>query len=1251
MLIPRAGELVGDFELIRRVGAGGMGVVYEARQCSSGRRVALKILSPAMSREKSRQRFLREAQAAARLRHPHIVPVLAIHEDAELCYYAMEFIDGVPLSRVLQQLAAGRAAGLALTEVARTAIGTTTPVDSMAETIIGGASGGTISGNQPVESSEGGGAGRPAVQTIANPAYIRQIVRMIRDVARALDYAHGEGVVHRDIKPDNLLMDESGSLHLVDFGLARVLDEDTLTMTGELMGTPLYMSPEQVAAGRIGLDHRTDLYSLGVVLYHLLCLQPPYEASTREGLLRAIAIHPAPMLSRRNPAVPRTLEAIVHHTMEKDPDRRYRTGAVMADDLDRWLAGKRISIRPPGRLRRLAGRIPRRVVGRVLVGTAVLSAFMALLLSRPGKTPDPVAAHRDRAAALATAAQAARMGDYATSGVWYSTAARLGAALNEISPLELGIALNELPPLTARLPLNAANPCWQTHPQQSRVVVSNQTGRLIAWDPLAELMIGEAFGLGLLPRWMSHVGTHFGLLAVESGPSGDAAQYWTSAGEAVLGQALTGLPRVEQVRIADGGRVVAFMAKDDHEAPEEAGEAPLQVVIYAFEPGAAPRELRRFSSLLPVELSHDGRYVGWVRADDQFELTDLRTGRSVPVGTAGTTKTFVFSPAADHLALADASGEVTLLDPRDRAVLPMQEHPSATGLRTRTAPAYMRFSPDGKWLVVVGADTQVSPPNLRSIALLRTAGGNTAFPTWGRDACFSPDGRLFCWWDNDKVHLLEINDVPRPVSVLAANVRPQPAPPAVGGFSDPGLGASLSIDAAGRRVLCLESRGERIQPSVWDTASGERLWDLLTPVRNLTAARLDATGRFAFAQAPGCGDLLVWDLGSPDAAYPRAAPLPSADPKQVGEISLSGRPLVTMLDTTGSRSDWHLVDPRNLKRVGRAISAIGIVSRSLLSADGSTLLEARPDGMVRVLDLERGMAVHSTALPSSHSGVMALSADGDRFAFVWSDRRIAVQRLREPGSQETEIDLIPERIRPARMRFSTAGRLLAVTDESGWVGVYEIEAGPVRVAEWYAGQVVREMAFFGSDLGLVLGHIGGRASVWSLADARRIGVVEPHPGVSPGVTQMTVSPFPTRLAIRERLEDEALGLLATACGNRVELWRLPTPDAPSSDTPLVSAGPPLKSSQGILDLVFPSCTPQPTAHTAPAGHGPQTCDYLLVLTERAGLRWFDLSTQPRTTAQWRCAFEQRTAMRLNDAGEPVFIPRQEWRRLSDEAVQ
>jgi serine/threonine protein kinase len=363
--LPAASRL-GDYRILRQVGRGGMGVVYEAEQVSLGRRVALKVLPLAAALDpRQLQRFRIEAQAAALLHHPRIVPIYAVGSDRGLHYYAMQFIDGPTLAEVIRDLARARK-------------------------------------EQP-------DAEPPTLATVPSASglsshgrdFARAVARLGRQAAEAIEHAHSLGVLHRDLKPSNLMLDAHGDLWVTDFGLARVAANPDLTRTGDLVGTVRYMSPEQAAGNRV-VDARSDIYSLGVTLYELLTLCPAFDGSDRQAVLRAIAQDEPTVPRRLDPTIPRDLETIILKAMAKEPPSRYATAGELAADLDRFLADQSIRARRPGPIELAArwGRRHRPVVATAVTVMLLMLAIAAGLLwrehERTQKALDQLRAIRDR---------------------------------------------------------------------------------------------------------------------------------------------------------------------------------------------------------------------------------------------------------------------------------------------------------------------------------------------------------------------------------------------------------------------------------------------------------------------------------------------------------------------------------------------------------------------------------------------------------------------------------------------------------------------------------------------------------------------------------------------------------------------------------------------------------------------------------------------------------------------------------------
>jgi tetratricopeptide (TPR) repeat protein len=329
--------ILGDFRILREIGRGGMGVVYEAQQISLKRRVALKVLPfAAVLDPRQLQRFQNEAQTAACLHHTNIVPVFTVGCERGVHYFAMQYIEGEPLDRVIQDLRRQQRVHSASKEKGprnqpTTAHSPAPPASAppSAETV------------QPVQ------AALSTEQSITSRGFFQSVARLGIQAAEGLDHAHQQGILHRDIKPANLLLDVRGNLWIADFGLARFQNDTRLSMTGDLVGTLRYMSPEQALAKRVVVDHRTDIYSLSVTLYELLTLEPAFSGGDREEVLRQIAFEEPRSPRRLNKFIPAELETIVLKGMEKNPAERYATAQQLADDLRRFLEDRPIHAKRP----------------------------------------------------------------------------------------------------------------------------------------------------------------------------------------------------------------------------------------------------------------------------------------------------------------------------------------------------------------------------------------------------------------------------------------------------------------------------------------------------------------------------------------------------------------------------------------------------------------------------------------------------------------------------------------------------------------------------------------------------------------------------------------------------------------------------------------------------------------------------------------------------------------------------------------
>lgn len=377
--LPRAGRTLGDYDLLREIGRGGMGVVYDAMQRSLRRRVALKVL-PVTSSQDPRHiaRFKNEAQAAAQAQHPNIVPVFSVGEVDGVHYYAMQLIEGESLACYVRRGAGvpDQPAPSTLANNTQTAWG---PITQTTQPFFIPPA--PASADASADASGSSLLPPEARKTQKTEQHVEWVARLGVQAARGLHAAHEFGVIHRDVKPSNLLVDRNEKLWITDFGLARMREADALTHTGDILGTMRYMSPEQALGRTTLVDHRTDVYSLGVTLYELATFVHPAEGAGDVQLFFERRRQSYRPLRHWNRHVPTDFETIVLKAMGEFPQDRYASAAEMADDLDRFLRGEPIHASRPSAASR-AAKWARRHRAAVTAAIAVAClAFVGLAVS------------------------------------------------------------------------------------------------------------------------------------------------------------------------------------------------------------------------------------------------------------------------------------------------------------------------------------------------------------------------------------------------------------------------------------------------------------------------------------------------------------------------------------------------------------------------------------------------------------------------------------------------------------------------------------------------------------------------------------------------------------------------------------------------------------------------------------------------------------------------------------------------------
>lgn len=359
---------LGEFRLLREIGRGGMGTVYEADQLSLQRRVAVKVLPFAAAIDaKHILRFKNEALAAAMLNHPNIVPVYSVGNERGVHFYSMQLVEGQSLASLIAELRQQSADSVGEVNRANDVLQPPTCVES-------------VSPIESVETDVQIQRSFSTQRTERDGRFFRTAARLMLQASEALQHAHESGVVHRDIKPANLLIDLHGQLKITDFGLAQIRSEIGLTRTGDTPGTLRYMSPEQAAGKRAIVDHRTDVYSLGATFYELLTFKPIFEGNdVQELLTQVLNAHPQP-LRKMDKSIPIELEIIVLKATNKSPEDRYCTSGDLAADLRRFLENKPILAKRPSVVKR-AQKWAKRNPSIVMSGLVFLSVTSLILLA------------------------------------------------------------------------------------------------------------------------------------------------------------------------------------------------------------------------------------------------------------------------------------------------------------------------------------------------------------------------------------------------------------------------------------------------------------------------------------------------------------------------------------------------------------------------------------------------------------------------------------------------------------------------------------------------------------------------------------------------------------------------------------------------------------------------------------------------------------------------------------------------------
>jgi WD40 repeat protein/serine/threonine protein kinase len=1102
---------IGDFRVVRELGRGGMGIVYEAIQVSLGRRVALKILRGSAALDpKSLRRFQVEAQAAASLRHPHIVPVFAYGSENGIAYYAMQYIECDDLARIMSAQRQGE---------------------------------GTAS-----QRGEDGLVATRKPLLDRGSSFQRDVARLARQAATALEHAHAHDVLHRDVKPSNLLIDEKGDIWITDFGLASMSGSHDLTQTGEALGTPRYMSPEQAEGRRTPLDGRTDIYSLGATLYEILTLAPPFRGDDRLDLLRRIALEDPIPPRKIDPTISVDLETIVLKAMAKAPADRYATAADLADDLSRFLDDRPIRARRPSLLNR-AGKWIRR--HRTLMTAAGATGLVLTFALAAAAFEYTVWLRRHSAALEKEVARANRNADLANrhrrlaNRHLHAAQLRLASAAIDNGQLERAqdILHDQVASAAEDDPRDFAwHVLWKRatnqiaplygHQRDVRALAMSPDGRMLAsgdkigtiwlWDLRSGSAICELKGHALPISRLVFSGDG-SLLASAADASGHAPTevfVW----EAATGRELARLEDLDSLieavpvfmRDAPALRVLATPREsadrqvptreirtydlaygasrlvlrstwrsDDYPCLSSAGQV---VTIPRVQPPERDRRRAQDTQIgqwkLPKDaalpggpvltaLTPDGRMIAAASGNNVVSCRESSTGKEVLRYTSESPlRLLALTADGSTLAAACESGIVELRSLATGRKVTLLIGPAGRKKRD----VRLAFSPDGSRIAtgewgIPGGATPVSIWNVNTGERLAEYPGHR---DWPADLLFAADGRSLVIAAGPTIRRWFLAGDSEPIRLAGHKDEAW----SVAFAPDGGLLASGSDDDDPETI------------KLWDPASGKLIRAWYGGPGTTAALAFSPDGCvLASAHLQAHDNIRLWEVATGNRLAELAGHTGRAR-------TLAFHPGGKLLASGGSDKTIRLWDVENRKSLAEWNGHGDTIQKLVFAPDGEQLASASADGTVRFWDVEHGPILRRLTGPEKFTAV-EFSPDGRTLAGADEDGSITLWNA-ATGAQRC---VLRDEVRVLRaLAFSPDSRILAVGGEGGPVRLWDVLTAQELHSLPESSVHVHSLAFAPDGSSLAYASHDGAVRIYETdltrRDARRGGPEfrEPEPG-------------------------------------------------------------------------------------------------------------------------------------------------------------